>query len=245
MHNEQVLKKCKVVSERLDLELSQHARVNTWLFMYECIHLMKGATFPSQHAQEALNLVTLQDKYKFQIIIDILELMTSETDNLDDVRRITKNAIIFLRELQNVIYQESYVDSLTGVWNYNYLKKIEHEIAPKDLTIFFFDLDGLKEKNDIHGHEYGNKILRDFSTVLKKSFRASDLVIRYGGDEFLAIVFRSVLPPARFVEKIRNNPIIKRENIAFSVGVSDNDKKDITETIGIADQMMYAEKESK
>lgn len=243
MDKTELLEKYSSLSQAIPIKLPSHAKVNMRLFIYECIHLVNGQTFPQGYAKVALNVVALKDNYKFQIIVDTLDLLMSETDSLKDIKRITNNAINLLRELQTEMYQECYIDSLTEIWNYNYLKKLEHEISSKDFTLFFFDLDDLKQKNDIYGHEYGNKIIKDFASVLKASFRAGDIIIRYGGDEFLAIVFRSKRQPQQFIEKIKQHDKILESQIEFSVGFADNTDKSLKATISAADKLMYLDKE--
>lgn len=56
--------------------------------------------------------------------------------------------------------------------------------AGLSLTVLYFDLDGLKQVNDTLGHDAGSNLLRDFASVLRTSFRRSDVTARLGGDEF-------------------------------------------------------------
>jgi len=55
-------------------------------------------------------------------------------------------------------------------------------------SILFLDLDGFKQVNDSFGHEMGDKVLMEFSKLLRSSLRATDVAIRWGGDEFLVIL---------------------------------------------------------
>lgn len=245
MNKMEFLEKYSMIEQTVPIKLASHAKLNMRIFIYECIHLIYGQTFPQKYTKAALNVVTLKEKYKFQIIVDTLDLLISEAESLTDVKRITNNALSLLRGLQDEMYQECYVDSLTKVWNYNYLKKLEHEISDKDFTLFFFDLDNLKQVNDSHGHEQGNKIIKEFASVLKDSFRAGDIIIRYGGDEFLAIAFRNQRQPQQFIKKIENHKLIQNNQIKFSTGFADNKNKNLQETIYTADKSMYLEKVKK
>lgn len=78
-------------------------------------------------------------------------------------------------------------DPLTGATNRRALRDIFKKIEGKSAMLLFFDLDGFKKINDEHGHAAGDHCLQLFASALKESFRPSDHVVRYGGDEFLVI----------------------------------------------------------
>jgi diguanylate cyclase (GGDEF)-like protein len=85
-------------------------------------------------------------------------------------------------------------DTLTGLYNRRYLQQIlEYEINRarryhQPLSVIFIDLDHFKEINDTHGHAMGDKILRQVAGRLAQLFRTTDVLGRYAGDEFLAIL---------------------------------------------------------
>ena len=78
-------------------------------------------------------------------------------------------------------------DPLTGAINRRALRDIFNEVQTSGAMLLFFDLDGFKQINDLHGHAAGDDCLRIFANALKESFRPDDQVVRYGGDEFLVI----------------------------------------------------------
>jgi len=78
-------------------------------------------------------------------------------------------------------------DPLTGAINRRALRDIFTEVQTSGAMLLFFDLDGFKQINDVHGHAAGDDCLRIFASALKDSFRPDDHVVRYGGDEFLVI----------------------------------------------------------
>ena len=96
--------------------------------------------------------------------------------------------------LAQEVYKVALLDPLTGLFNRRYIEqRLADEIARTDrngrpLTIMLFDLDGFKRVNDTHGHAAGDDFLRAFAERLTKATRGSDVVARYGGDEFLAIL---------------------------------------------------------
>ena len=81
-------------------------------------------------------------------------------------------------------------DTVTGVANrYKAEKRIQTLIeGSHNYSIVIFDLDNFKEVNDRYGHPAGDELLRQFATELRSFFRVSDIVSRWGGDEFLVIV---------------------------------------------------------
>jgi diguanylate cyclase (GGDEF)-like protein len=87
-----------------------------------------------------------------------------------------------------------YIDDLTGLYNHRYLNQIlEQEILRAErynlqFSVVFIDLDHFKDINDTHGHLAGSKALREVAMLLRKSVREVDLLFRYGGDEFTALL---------------------------------------------------------
>jgi len=85
-------------------------------------------------------------------------------------------------------------DSLTGVLNRNLLEQIfinQYEIAMATRSSYVFamcDLDHFKKINDTYGHVAGDVVLKSFADLLKDNLRASDIVIRFGGEEFVLIL---------------------------------------------------------
>lgn len=98
------------------------------------------------------------------------------------------------REFANQLYTLSVIDPLTSLFNRRYVEhRLEGEIARcqrqgTQLTLILFDLDGFKQVNDEHGHAVGDDALKMFAERLRMATRGSDVVARYGGDEFLALL---------------------------------------------------------
>jgi diguanylate cyclase (GGDEF)-like protein len=78
-------------------------------------------------------------------------------------------------------------DPLTALVNRRSLPEIFRSVQPHGALLLFFDLDGFKQINDMHGHTTGDACLKTFAIALRESFRPDDHVIRYGGDEFLVV----------------------------------------------------------
>jgi diguanylate cyclase (GGDEF)-like protein len=92
-----------------------------------------------------------------------------------------------LRATKEELRALSHRDPLTGVFNRRRLTDIMNESRLTGATILFFDLNDFKDINDVHGHHVGDEALRHFAKALQASFRPSDHVVRYAGDEFIVI----------------------------------------------------------
>ena len=125
----------------------------------------------------------------------------------------------------------------------------------EDMFFIFLDLDGLKLVNDAFGHETGDRMICDMADVLRKTRDKEELLMRYGGDEF--VVFGKGLEKievAAYVERIRKtmrelNAAGERKytldaSIGYHMVPYDNDKP-LSALIELADQEMYKEKREK
>ena len=154
---------------------------------------------------------------------------------------------------------ESMKDHLTGLLTrraYNdEIKKIESSYKRHNTqyAVVFFDLDFFKKVNDTYGHECGDVILSTFAKILEKNTRDHDIVGRYGGEEFVAIVHynlnRELLQYLKRIKTIvtSNNFRYKEHEIkvTFSAGVaSRSDHESYDSAIQKADMLLYDAKEN-
>ncbi|TLM68478.1 MAG: diguanylate cyclase [Deltaproteobacteria bacterium] len=103
-----------------------------------------------------------------------------------------------------------YTDDLTGLYNHRYLQiALEQEIRRAeryglDFSLAFIDLDLFKSINDTHGHLIGSSVLREVGEQLRRCVRDADMLFRYGGDEFTALLVETDNRGAKVVaERIR------------------------------------------
>ncbi|MBA3661737.1 MAG: diguanylate cyclase [Gammaproteobacteria bacterium] len=101
-------------------------------------------------------------------------------------------------------------DSLTNLYNHTMIHQhLDREIIiaerhQRPLSVVLFDIDHFKAVNDTYGHQAGDKVLKDLSMFLQKYLRKSDLIGRYGGEEFLVILPQTAVDEAvKIVEALR------------------------------------------
>lgn len=155
--------------------------------------------------------------------------------------------------------EESIKDHLTGLLTRRAyeeaIKKIENTFIRNNTqyAIVFFDIDHFKKINDNYGHEAGDVILSTFAKILGKNTRDLDVVSRYGGEEFVAVVHfnlkRELLKYLKRIKSIiqENNFVYKNQKIhlTFSAGVSiRNNHSSYDSTIQKADMLLYEAKEA-
>lgn len=165
--------------------------------------------------------------------------------------------LVFEQERTDHLQYLANHDSLTGLLNRTALLA-ELEATIEGLTegsesfgLMFIDLDGFKQVNDRHGHLVGDKILTRVAKRLSHALRGTDLIGRYGGDEFL-ILLRSLSPgdAKRMLKKIENtfrlpfevNGVMVELGASIGVSLCPHDAATIEELIHHADRDMYSNK---
>lgn len=115
------------------------------------------------------------------------------------------------------------------------------------------DIDHFKRVNDTYGHITGDFVLREFAQYVKSRLRHTDLVARYGGEEFVAVLHEVTLSEAEeLVNDIRiaidNRQLNFENNLlhhTFSAGLASfNEVESIDEVVSLADERLYAAKET-
>ena len=164
-----------------------------------------------------------------------------------------KNATVL-----NLALKKAYTDPLTKTNNRTaFSDLVQREIKlsnrnSRPLSIVFFDIDFFKKINDTHGHECGDLALSSAASCIKAAVRESDMIFRYGGEEFVILLSDTNLEGAKIIaERIRSK--IENHTIAYgmevikftaSLGVSslrENDTLDLF--VSRADMAMYCAKE--
>ncbi len=159
-----------------------------------------------------------------------------------------------IRRQANEMERLSIIDPLTGARNRRYLITQGNDFLAKyrkqTMWVALLDIDYFKKINDNFGHLRGDKVLMELGQLLNQRF-SSDMVIRYGGEEF-ALFVKAKNPEeisevtSQLREQIQNmNP----DNIQFTISmgvvtVSDFPEADATELVGLADKALYTAKDA-
>lgn len=168
-------------------------------------------------------------------------------------------SVIETKRLMNTLRESSLVDGLTGLYNRRFLQDHSNQIIAsalrrkKQISLLMCDMDYFKQVNDKYGHDVGDSVLKETSHILKKCVRDSDIVIRFGGEEFLILLIDTEVGYGLSVaEKIRlsveefnfktTDGILKK---TISMGISDfpNDTDGFWQAIKFADVALYKAKE--
>lgn len=187
--------------------------------------------------------------------IDRLNSTFNELSNELDLR--TKKLIE--SEMQRVKNEKlANTDSLTGVNNRRFLKDFSTEYMKiikrekETLSLLLVDIDNFKTKNDTFGHDIGDQIILKLVNKMREILRDNDLIVRYGGDEFIILLPNTKLSSAKKVGKKliksineTNQLESKKLTYTISIGTStyETSKDDIESMITRADKALYKAKE--
>ena len=158
--------------------------------------------------------------------------------------------------VQDHLRQLALLDPLTKVSN---IDRFHHEVrlleaAHVPYTVLITDLDNLKALNDKYGHQAGSAAIQAMANVLRRVVRTTDLVARFGGDEFVVILREADRVGAQIVmNRVRNMlseerlPAAPDANLSVSMGIalSGEDGATPDELLAAADKAMYTEKRAR
>ncbi len=151
--------------------------------------------------------------------------------------------------------RKALIDAVTGLYNRNYWEQIISDVTlhprTQNFSLILIDVDNLKEINDTYGHTAGDKVIEIVGQAIKKCIRKEDAGLRYGGDEFIILLFNQDKKAAyRVIERIRKeiNKLAAGQgmNIQISAGAAYYDcLRNMGDIIKMADRDLYKEKRVK
>lgn len=154
------------------------------------------------------------------------------------------------------IEELSITDKLTAIYNRSKLDEIlmrqieDHKRYGLPFSIILLDVDNFKKVNDTFGHDIGDKVLKKVANILKNNTRATDVVGRWGGEEFLIICSNTIAVNTYTVAEnlrvqLEHERFAPVERVTVSLGVAEYRENDTLDTIfKKADQALYQAKES-
>jgi len=171
--------------------------------------------------------------------------------------------LLLLMKYSHTILDPMFKDKLTGAYNKRYFEKLlraEISLAlkeRKDLSLLILDLDHFKKINDTYGHPFGDKVLSSVSTTIKNSLRQHDHFIRYGGEEFVAVIpgaggkraveiaerVRTAVEDSNIYNEEQNTPV----KMTVSIGVAHLNRPNLSvqEFLESADKALYTAKKTR
>ncbi len=223
---------------------------------------------------DTFELITrIREKYTYDKLAIIV--ISGEEDNKLSVKfmkygandfliRPFLNEHFYVRISQNIriindfetIRKLSYTDSLTGLYNRRYFLEVTSNFynnakrTKEAFVIVMADIDYFKNVNDAYGHHIGDEVLRKVSATMKESFRKSDIISRFGGEEFCMLlnnikkkdVYTALENFRKKIESLVFHADDNEFHISVSIGVCSELENSLDNMIKDADKKMYRAK---
>jgi diguanylate cyclase (GGDEF)-like protein len=204
-----------------------------------------------------LRLLAERRREKLQEELSRIEQLNTK---LEETKESLEREIEERKQVENRLEYLAAYDELTGVYNRRAgIELLKHslEVARRRgnaVTVAFVDVDQLKSVNDNLGHDAGDRYLLEVVSVLRKFLRKSDVVIRYGGDEFVVILDECTEAEAEETfERIEWEMVHRRSEeglfaVSFSYGFAEagpGESWTYQQLLTAADKKMYIQKQRK
>lgn len=225
----------------------------SWRKKHRCNNCVSAKALLSKGREEKFEFVDNDVYFVISKYIEVeespylLEMVTKTTDEtLWDADG--KNQF---QELISGYTRKVYTDSLTGVYNRRYYDEQLCALS-RHPAVAVLDVDNFKLINDTYGHTAGDAVLQQVAGELLANMRTTDIIVRYGGDEFL-IVMRGISPDSFFhkMEFIRKKinririPSVPDITVSVSIGAGYFEDMQIKNAVVAADKLLYEAKVTK
>lgn len=225
----------------------------------EWIHEDNGdfyTVLPMHYQERCYGYCVLCDS-RLMLDSEIFHLFITNINNaLENIRK--QNMLNAMVERLNRMWV---YDTLTGVYNragfFKFAPNIIKEACEKnnDIFVLFLDLDGLKAVNDKYGHDEGDIFIKAMASVLNQVHHHGELLMRYGGDEFVVMTqglshedarkyISQVQTGIENYNSISDHPYVLEASMGYAI-VPSSEKMDLDELIEKADKEMYKVKKEK
>lgn len=167
-------------------------------------------------------------------------------------RAIERSMFLSGNEDKDVLIDLALKDGLTGVFNRRYFNELVSlefnrlKRSPAAFSLLMLDIDNFKKYNDTYGHQKGDQLLRDAAKIFKNAVRLTDVVCRYGGEEFVILLPKTGVGEAKIIaERVRMQFSLYLPT-TISIGISSvpEDACEPEELIKKADSALYEAKSS-
>lgn len=201
----------------------------------------------------------LETKFGTEIVVECV----SNVHDVENKKVIQCNIrdVTDRKRFEETLHSLSLLDDLTGLYNrrgFFALSEQQLKIAERtkqDVLIFFVDLDNMKQINDALGHQEGDNALVEVTSVLRETFRKSDIIGRLGGDEFAVLAIDTTRKTENMlIDRLQktlnavNQAVLRKYKLSLSTGVARYDPdspSSLDELIARADALMYEKKRTK
>jgi len=224
-------------------------------------HTEVASSTPQPLLASTVSAIALPVTYAEQLLGVLYAESAERCDFPDeDVRLLRTLADLFAGALHNALtfqkaQEQAITDGLTGVKTHRFLMEALSQEwkrstrANRSFALVLMDLDRFKFVNDFYGHLEGDVVLQRVGHILEQNCRRSDVVARYGGDEFVILMPETTVEQARqLATKLRgwvaSDPLLRDKNITASFGIAGYPIHGSTpqELIQVADSSMYLSK---
>lgn len=244
--------------EHMERHYNEHVEVpcqcyEIWKKKSPCENCISTKTFADGKQRTKLEFI---DSKIYQVIsryieIDgkpyVMELVSQLDENslvdADGRKRLLKKLAGYNKEL--------YTDVLTGTYNRRYYEE-QLKMMREAAGVAMIDLDDFKMYNDTYGHKAGDRVLDTTVQIIRSCIRKSDILVRYGGDEFLLIL--PDIEEKNFVERLKKIqeeihksqiPGYTKLQLSVSIGGVLTDRETVESAVNRADRFMYQAKIQK
>ena len=217
------------------------------LLPFLLLTVRRRGSLPSRHLGPLVDDVLIRPLNEQELMARVANLLRMRRWSLD------------LKKEHDRVMKLAVTDDVSGFNNTRYLHRYLDRLLenpatrPTQVSLVFFDLDNFKRLVDAHGHLLGSKALREVAQTVARVLEPDDRLVRYGGDEFIAILPRqakddALFKVARMKEVISSTPFLQKEGIdahltaSFGLASFPQDAGDKRELLAEADRCLFESK---